>query len=310
MTLVNHEAMDLLGTDRVAVGTSVFAALKAGPAGRAIEAALSAETTVHSELATNEDQLLKAEVTPLGDGGVVISIPHEATEAQHHFDHDLFLLDTVPEPPPVLPDTPLANLPVFVLDCETTGLDVKADSIVAVGGVRLHGPRIYRTANIDRLVNPGRPIPAESTEIHGIDDRMMRGAPRFRAIWPELRQLMAGCVLVGHHVAFDLAHLKRTMDEEGLRWTPPETLDTMLLAAALEGRESTISLDELAARYNIAVHGRHTALGDALVTAEVYARLLPLLEDQGVETLRDALLFQRRAYQLIALEQQAGWHDL
>ena len=60
-----------------------------------------------------------------------------------------------------------------VLDTETTGLDVKKDSIVSIGGVRMHGQRIFRDVTIDWLVNPGRSIPAASTRIHGITDPMV-----------------------------------------------------------------------------------------------------------------------------------------
>ena len=64
---------------------------------------------------------------------------------------------------PVTEATLLMDLPVTVLDTETTGLDVTRDRIVSIGTVRLHGGRIYRSATFDRLVRPGIPIPPRST---------------------------------------------------------------------------------------------------------------------------------------------------
>ena len=195
-----------------------------------------------------------------------------------------------------------------------TGLDAAADAIVSIGAVRMHGARIYPSANLDRLVNPGRPVPAAATAIHGIDDHTLRGAPEFADIWPQLLQLLDGCVLVGHNIAFDVTHLCRAARAAELTWTPPETLDTLLLAAALEAGPTTdtdprLDLDNLAARYGIEARGRHTALGDALVTAELYAHLLPLLEDIGVHTLGAALALQDTQHSLVIQQRQLGWHE-
>jgi DNA polymerase-3 subunit epsilon len=66
-------------------------------------------------------------------------------------------------------------------------------------------------------------------------------------------------------------------------------LDTLLLSALVHPNQASHRLEAIAQRFDITVHGRHTALGDALVTAEVLLRLIPLLEAMGIRTLGEAL---------------------
>ncbi|MDX1610406.1 MAG: exonuclease domain-containing protein [Halofilum sp. (in: g-proteobacteria)] len=312
--LFNREAQQLLGREQLAVGTSIFAALEQRVVTRALESARTARGPVAAELRAHDGRALPAHVTSLADGGAVISIAHEQAAEEPGCEHNLLLLDTPPAKPPVTTETPLSELPVVALDTETTGLDLNRDDIVAVGAVRVHGARVFPGINVDRLVNPARAVPPEATAIHGIDDRMLLSAPRFEEVWPELRELLDGCVLVGHSIGFDLAHLQRALHDVEPDWTPPHCLDTMLLSTALDLESGTVSsgrleLEALAARYGIEVHGRHTALGDALATAELYVHLLPLLNDIGVQTLGDATELQDTRRSLLMQQRQLGWHD-
>ena len=63
----------------------------------------------------------------------------------------------------------------------------------------------------------------------------------------------------------------------------------------------------LAGHFGVNVRGRHTALGDSLVTAEIYVRMLPLLLDAGVNTFGAAVAFSQRAKEVIARQKAAGW---
>ncbi len=163
-----------------------------------------------------------------------------------------------------------------MLDVETTGLDVERDRIVSIGAVRLHGSRLYSSRLLDQLVNPGIPIPERSAAIHGVTDAMVSAAPSFAQMAADVTALIAGTVVVGHNIAFDLAVLRHEARRAPPPWSEPLALDTMLLAAALEGGAARdLNLEALASRLAVDVHGRHTALGDCLVTAEIYARLFP-----------------------------------
>lgn len=193
--------------------------------------------------------------------------------------------------PPPLPDdaTALAALPILVLDFETTGLDIERDTIVSAGGVRMEGARILGETAFESLVAPGRRIPRRATRIHGVTDDMVKDAPRFAAIWTAfLEPALRGAILVGHNIAFDIAHLGKALAAIGEPWQAPPSLDTMLLYLALEPLARSAELSAVAERLNVSVEGRHTALGDSLMTAAIFGRLLGLLAKQGVTTFGEA----------------------
>jgi len=308
VSLVNGPAQALLGADAVTVGTSIYDALSPTGIEIGLDRAAAAGGAVETTLPTVHGLQLPARVVSVHEGRGAILVFH-ATDiaASREMDHDLALLDVPPEPQPLTDDTPLADLPIFVFDLETTGLDVERDSIVAIGGLRMHGATIYRGATIDRLVNPGRPIPAHSTAVHGITDEMVTGASEFRDVWPELQPLLAGTVLVGHNVGFDIAHLDKATREAGIEWHPQPYLCTYLLAGAMELTAQPAALDVLAREFGVRVRGRHTALGDSLVTAEVFSRLMQRLFDHGIETLGEAVAFAQRRADLLRQHRDLGW---
>lgn len=309
VSLVNHAAKSLLGAERVRVGTSVFAALERPAVLEAVAEAGRRGRPVEAELPTVDGVRLSARVASLGDhGGAVLSFsPDEAAEHRAELEHSLELHDVPPRAGRTGGDTPLADLPVLVLDLETTGLDPARDHVVAVGAVRLHGARLYRSATIDRLVRPPVAIPPRSTAVHGVTDAMVADAAAFAEVFQDLRPLLDGTVVVGHHVTFDLAVLERECARAGIDWQRPPVLDTLLLAGALEPDREDLRLEALAAAYGVDVHGRHTALGDVLVTAQVFLRMLPLLADRGVATLAEADAFAGRRKDLLKAQAAAGF---
>src|SRR5918993_25211 len=91
------------------------------------------------------------------------------------------------------------------------------------------------------------PIPPEATRIHGIDDSAVRDAPSFAQAWPELADELAGGVVLGHAIGFDLAVLERECGRAGIAWQRPRTLDTRLLAQVAETDLPGYSLGNLTA---------------------------------------------------------------
>lgn len=194
-------------------------------------------------------------------------------------------------------ERPLDTLTCVVLDTETTGLDPeRGDRVVSVAGVRVRGATVRRGEVFDALVNPRRPIPEASVRFHGITDALVAEAPPMSVVLPAFLRFAEGAVLVGHQVWFDLRFLAAEATALGL--PPPlarPVLDTLLLSAAVHGPLPGHGLDTVAGRLGVPLRGRHSALGDALTTAEVFVRLVELLRKRGVVTLGQALEAGRRA---------------
>ena len=210
-----------------------------------------------------------------------------------YYDFDLF---QVAEQAQHLDDCRLEDLIFTVFDTETTGLNPsQGDEIIQMGAARIVNNRLLRQETFDQLVDPRRPIPAHTIPIHGITPEMVQGQPHIGVVLPAFHAFALDTVLVAHNAAFDMKFLALKEQATGLRFDQP-VLDTLLLSAVVHPQQESHRLEAIAERFNITVTGRHTALGDALVTAEVFLRLIPLLADQGIHTLRQAREAAQKTY--------------
>ncbi|QQS53524.1 MAG: PAS domain-containing protein [Candidatus Competibacteraceae bacterium] len=231
-----------------------------------------------------------------GDGWARVRVPlppargmHMASELPPRPEFYDFSLLQQTAPGGDLAERPLKSLDYVVFDLETTGLKPsEGDEIVSIAGVRIVNGRILTGETFDRLVNPGRLVPKDSTRFHGITDDMVQGKPPAHLVLPQFRQFAGDAVLVAHNAAFDLKFLKLKEAESGVVFDNP-VLDTLLLSVFLHDHALEHSLDAIAERFGVRVSGRHTALGDALVTAGVFVRMLELLEDMEIMTLGQAV---------------------
>ena len=223
----------------------------------------------------------------------------EAAQIMHndsrpeYYDFDLF---QVSDESSVLDDRPLASLSYTVFDTETTGLNpTGGDQIIQIGAVRMVNAKLLRQESFEQLVDPERLIPAASIPIHGITQAMVRGQPRIGEVLPAFHVFAQDTVLVAHNAAFDMRFLQLQEANTGLVFHQP-VLDTLLLSAVVHPNQTSHRLEAIAERFNITVLGRHTALGDAMVTAEVWLRLMPLLAEMGIHTLRQAREAAQKTY--------------
>jgi len=310
VSLLNGPARELLGSKRAQVGTSVFAALSRESVLKAIAKAQRAERPLETIVERLDGVQLQGRVTPLADheGAIIIFPPVELARHRPEVDFDLSLHEVPPVPTTLDLDISLDELPILVLDTETTGLDVLNDRIVSLGAVTAHGTRLFRSRLIDDLVDPGVPISATSTAIHGITDEMVAGARAFPEVYADLQRMAKNRVIIGHNIPFDLTILRSECWRHGRPWDDVVFIDTLRLASLLNPTLRKFELETLSELYQIDLHGRHTALGDALVTAELFFRMVPRLQQQGFGTLRELLRFHCvDAVDIIAKQNEAGW---
>lgn len=210
-----------------------------------------------------------------------------------YYDFDLF---QTTDQTSALDDRPLSELAYTVFDTETTGLNPSdGDEIIQIGATRCVNGKLLRHESFEQLVNPGRLIPVVTIPIHGITQDMVMGMPLITDVLPAFHRFAQDTVLVAHNAAFDMKFLQMQEKHTGLVFNHP-VLDTLLLSAVVHPNHEEHRLEAIAERFGITILGRHTALGDALVTAEVWLRLIPLLQAMGIHTLREAREAAQKTY--------------
>ncbi len=231
-------------------------------------------------LASGQEQLAASIVVP-GDS------------RPEYYDFDLFKTSAQADE---LAERRLADLSYTVFDTETTGLEPSAgDEIIQIGATRIVGGKLRRQESFEQLVDPQRPIPSAGIPIHGIQPEMVAGQPTIDLVLPAFHAFAQDTVLVAHNAAFDMRFLQLKEAATGVVFDQP-VLDTLLLSAVVHPNQQSHRLEEIAARFDVAVLGRHTALGDAMVTAEVFLKMIPLLAEKGIHTLAEAREAAQKTY--------------
>lgn len=190
---------------------------------------------------------------------------------------------------------PLSEVEFMVLDTETTGLAIKKDHVLSYGSVLVIDNRIKISNSREFYLKPKKRN-REAIKVHGlVQERPYVSRERLiRTFLEDAGQK----VLVGHHLGFDLAMLERVAKSMGLHKIKNPVLDTYDLAVRLDrGRyynpqtvpAKEYSLDRLCERYAIALDDRHTAAGDAFLTAQLLVKLLKVAEAKGIKTYGDLL---------------------
>ncbi|MDZ7762359.1 MAG: exonuclease domain-containing protein [Desulfovermiculus sp.] len=222
---------------------------------------------------------------PAGADEKPIEEAEQTTDSQPMYDFTLLDQGTEEEGD----DPRLADLIYTVFDLETTGLDVRSgDEIVAIAGVRVVNGRIVGHEVFEQLIDPGRPVPQEAVRVHGLDNERLQGKPRIKEILPLFYKFAEGTVLVAHCADFDMGFLWAREEKAGIRFSNP-VLDTFKLSVLVHPTKKKHDLESISQRLGTSLHSRHSAMGDTWTTAEIFLRLLPLLNQQGISTLHQAM---------------------
>ncbi len=167
----------------------------------------------------------------------------------------------------------IKNTEFVCIDCEATGLDLDDDRIVEVAVVRF--TLTEELNHLETLVDPERPIPAASMEIHHITDGMVAGKPKISDVLPTVLRLIGNRIIVGHGIEFDINMIANEAKRHNIPCTIKSArfFDTLRLARQYGG-SPTNSLERLREHFNIPEEGAHRAMNDVRVNMEVFKQLI------------------------------------
>jgi DNA polymerase-3 subunit epsilon len=187
--------------------------------------------------------------------------------------------------------TPIDQVRFILLDSETTGLDPRKDRLITIGAVAVINGEIILDDSYEALLKVE--YNTSAITVHGVTrDESMQGLDEPEALEQYLAYVRDG-VIVGHHIGHDVETFNAGYERHWGFRMQNLSLDTMALALVLEedgafaGQEQfkNFSLDALCDRFGVIPHDRHTAPGDAFMTAQVFLRLLSLAKRVGRTTL-------------------------
>lgn len=167
--------------------------------------------------------------------------------------------------PDAIPEKPAGETAYVFIDVETTGLNPSNDAIVQLSAVRYFGEKA--ADGINTYINPGKPIPASATRIHGITNAMVRGAPAIQDVREPFMDLIRDAVLVGYNVIFDLNFLNKAFDD---------ALADVRYIDVLRGARDQLDLPDykletVASHLGVTPMGKfHNALNDCYATASIF----------------------------------------
>ena len=174
---------------------------------------------------------------------------------------------------------------MVAFDIETTGLNAQSDRMTEIGAVIFAGGEIK--ASFNSFVDPERPIPADITELTGIRDSDVAGAPSEGEALRAFLDFVGDRPLAAHNAHFDVGFMMAAAARQHIRFAPVY-VDTLALSQALCPELKRFKLDVVSNHLGLPKFNHHRASDDALVVARMMGKFLPMLHAQGAKTLDDA----------------------
>mgnify|MGYP006298243253 CR=1 FL=1 len=193
------------------------------------------------------------------------------------------------------------DLPLAVIDVETTGLEPADDRIIEIGIIRFEDGEVIDSYG--QLVDPECPVPEEVTDLTGIEESQLEGKPTFEEIAADVRDHLEGVGIVAYNLEFDRGFVETELARCGLDW--PEdapTLDPLIFARQFFKDLRRKNLGTIADRLDIPLEEAHRATHDA----EVAGHVLYAFEDRLPERLEDLLVLQDQ-WEAAQARQRARW---
>lgn len=182
-----------------------------------------------------------------------------------------------------------------VFDTETTGLNPNSDKILSIGCVAVYDMKIKISDQFEFYVKQQQFNP-ETVKIHGLLKEGVVSKVDEETAIIDFLAFIKNAVLVAHHAAFDVAMINAALKRMGLPKLKNKVLDTghLFHKTKQNASQSHFSLDDLSQRFKIPLHDRHTASGDAYITALLFLKLVSQLNKNQNLKLNDLLRSHKR----------------
>ncbi|MCL6472672.1 MAG: 3'-5' exonuclease [Firmicutes bacterium] len=189
---------------------------------------------------------------------------------------------------------PIDQARYTVIDTELTGLDMKKDSIVSIGAVKMVGSRIELKDSFYKLVSPEAELTGETVIIHGIMPSELDKEPGIDTVLPEFIDFCGNDIIAGFRPLIDMGFLNREAKRLYRSAMKNPVIDIFAIYKWIKWRSaedclSNLSLYDLAEDFSIPVKGAHNAIFDAFITAQILQRLLHLLLGLGAKSVDELL---------------------
>lgn len=191
--------------------------------------------------------------------------------------------------------TALEKIRFVSFDTETTGLNPQKDRILSFGAVSLTGNKMDLSNSLESYLIQ-ESTKKEAVLIHGILQNGKESKKTEEEAVIEFVRYAKNAVLIGHNVSFDIAIVNAALKRLNAGPLKNKSLDTAKTAIRVDQhspstiiKPSDYNLDTLCKRYNISMSNRHTAAGDAFITAVLLMKMLPKLKKRGVNNLKDLI---------------------
>ncbi|WP_074409364.1 MULTISPECIES: exonuclease domain-containing protein [Aquimarina] len=158
-----------------------------------------------------------------------------------------------------------------ILDIETTGGKYNEEGITEIAIYKFDGHDVVD--QFISLVNPERPIQPFVANLTGINNQMLRNAPKFYEVAKRIVEITTDCIIVAHNSSFDYRILRTEFSRLGFEFER-QSLCTVELSKKLIPDQQSYSLGKLVRGLGIPLSDRHRANGDALATVKLFKLLL------------------------------------
>jgi len=177
-----------------------------------------------------------------------------------------------------------------VLDTETTGFDYENDRILCIGALVLQNGVIYIQDSFETYIQQDH-YDKSTAQIHGILKDFVVKRPTELEALQKFLAFLGDSIIIAHHTIFDITMINKALERNGLPELSNKRLDTAILykrtliQSHLFERKDHYALDDLADKFDISKKDRHTALGDAYITAIAFLKIVKKLREKKATNL-------------------------